>query len=406
MKNKEVNDILFHFLSDVLYNTKHAEMNLDELPEDAQDLAKGLLYLKECVLELRTFSKGLADGHINTKPPAKDNPLTWDIRAMQGSITHMIWQAKQVTQGDFDQKVDFMGELSDVFNAMTLEIKKREERLVAEANVIAKQNTNLERAQDLLKRIISFVDEWIVIIGKNGETIYNNAETAEKIEISPYHLEAIRDKLCNLHVPSDETTSSFEIVFTPDEKYDSTYYFSVMMNEILWNNDTARIFIIRDISKEKEIESIAFVDSLTNTNNRAYGMQYLKEQLDAGEDFQIIFIDMDMLKFVNDTYGHKEGDTYIISTANALRKLPEPRTICRLGGDEFLVIANSYEYDYPALLNEITEELKSGCTQYERSFSYGISNTKEDGRNIKQLLLFADERMYQHKFARKKERKN
>ena len=60
---------------------------------------------------------------------------------------------------------------------------------------------------------------------------------------------------------------------------------------------------------------------------------------DAGETVAVLFIDLDGLKPLNDTYGHEVGDTAILATAMALMQATdECDVVGRLGGDEFLVV--------------------------------------------------------------------
>lgn len=107
----------------------------------------------------------------------------------------------------------------------------------------------------------------------------------------------------------------------------------------------------------------------------------------------VIYIDVNGLKTVNDTQGHKAGDKLIKNAAAALKDLFNPNHIFRAGGDEFVVI-----------LTGVTEEdirgyagkLHEAAAAHDVSFAVGWS-FDEDSKNVIQTLVSADEKMYNDK---------
>jgi diguanylate cyclase (GGDEF)-like protein len=92
-----------------------------------------------------------------------------------------------------------------------------------------------------------------------------------------------------------------------------------------------------------EIELQAKRDELTSLANRAYLNEILPQQYVAaremGRPFSILFIDIDKFKSINDTYGHKGGDSIIVSIARVLRSCTrEFDVVARYGGDEFVIL--------------------------------------------------------------------
>jgi diguanylate cyclase (GGDEF)-like protein len=84
-------------------------------------------------------------------------------------------------------------------------------------------------------------------------------------------------------------------------------------------------------------------DRLTGLFNRAAVLDHLtndvRRRRHAGETVAVLFVDLDGLKILNDTYGHEAGDTAILVTAQALVEATSPCDVVgRLGGDEFLVV--------------------------------------------------------------------
>ncbi len=122
-------DILFQFLTDLIYKDDAGDLDIESLPENLQDLGRGLLQLSIWIKDIKAFAAALADGDLNVDPPGRDNPIAGSIKALQATMTHIAWQAEQVTKGDFNQRIDFMGDLSKAFNEMTEQLKIKTEEL-------------------------------------------------------------------------------------------------------------------------------------------------------------------------------------------------------------------------------------------------------------------------------------
>src|SRR5437868_5171560 len=92
---------------------------------------------------------------------------------------------------------------------------------------------------------------------------------------------------------------------------------------------------------EEDLKTLLLVDELTGLPNRrafiTLSEQALKLAMRMERDVLMIFIDVDHLKYINDTYGHLAGDRALIDTARVLREsCREADIIARLGGDEFV----------------------------------------------------------------------
>jgi diguanylate cyclase (GGDEF)-like protein len=159
------------------------------------------------------------------------------------------------------------------------------------------------------------------------------------------------------------------------------------------------------------LETAAYYDNLTGLYNREYGMRLLSDLIMNRYRFVLSFADMDKLKYVNDKFGHLEGDRYINAVATILRGFSPSVAICRLGGDEFMLLDQGWtEEDATIKLEELRNQLihrgTESDTPYEHSFSYGVIGADEYNElSASQLLAIVDERMYTYKQAHKMERK-
>ena len=103
------------------------------------------------------------------------------------------------------------------------------------------------------------------------------------------------------------------------------------------------ILILQKNLEDEHLRVLAFSDSLTLLGNR----QYLQRKIDLldhqkAEDYGVIFMDINDLKFTNDHYGHDSGDKLIRMVASAIKDAVDPAGgFCgRNGGDEFIAVVS------------------------------------------------------------------
>ncbi len=150
-------------------------------------------------------------------------------------------------------------------------------------------------------------------------------------------------------------------------------------------------------------DKTAHSDTLTGLPNRH---ALIKDVVRLPADGSLTFIDLDGLKFYNDTYGHERGDDLLIAFANCYQKcLAESLKLYRLGGDEFAVL--SHNGDIPHVENALHEALKTmEATGFEFAGASAGSVHSYEAENIASLLHMADTRMYENKRLRKLTRDN
>ncbi|WP_181995662.1 diguanylate cyclase [Clostridium sp. AM58-1XD] len=157
------------------------------------------------------------------------------------------------------------------------------------------------------------------------------------------------------------------------------------------------------------LESFANSDPLTGAPNRRYGLQVLNYLLHEKQRFCICFIDLDHLKYVNDAFGHSEGDKYILCVIRALIQVFGEKKICRMGGDEFMILWKSNEREAEELLKravkQMEETAKRSGFNFKPSVSYGILEVDEENfMGASEILDIVDQRMYAQKQAKKHQR--
>ena len=161
------------------------------------------------------------------------------------------------------------------------------------------------------------------------------------------------------------------------------------------------------------VERLAYYDTLTGLPNRAHLANVLRRELEetAGDSScgTLLYIDMDDLKMVNDSYGHSYGDAILITAAMHMVSLAEPGSlIARVGGDEFVIwipgasTRQSIEMFARDLVDTLSREYEVRELAFHSSASIGIAIYPEHGNNAEEILKNADAALYEAKRSGKR----
>jgi diguanylate cyclase (GGDEF)-like protein len=163
-----------------------------------------------------------------------------------------------------------------------------------------------------------------------------------------------------------------------------------------------------------QLHTMSYKDELTGLNNRRGFMIQTEELMNLcrrnSSVLTVFFIDLDGMKWINDTLGHKEGDTALIDTADIIRScFRESDVLARLGGDEFAAsVLMDDDAGIDAVTKRIREKVKklndSGLRNYELSLSIGNAVYTCGEESAQALLNKADAMMYEDKKKNKKAR--
>ena len=153
-------------------------------------------------------------------------------------------------------------------------------------------------------------------------------------------------------------------------------------------------------------------DSLSGVNNRVSFNKYINNVfLSKDHDgAYIVYIDIDKFKQINDTYGHIEGDEAISLVGKTLKSIAGETNsfVARIGGDEFvMIIKETEEEKVKKVIQNISFELEERIIfsdkQYDLTVSCGYIEVKKNQKNIKELMVKADESMYIEKLKKNSE---
>lgn len=148
-------------------------------------------------------------------------------------------------------------------------------------------------------------------------------------------------------------------------------------------------------------------DELTKILNRRgfleLGQQTIDIAIEMGRDGLVFFVDMDNLKIINDTFGHKVGDRAIRAQATVLTQaLRANDVVGRIGGDEFAIVASGLNVNQIEKIRNKVQTLSEKIKE-EKSFAFNLSCSlgavefNKENNNLEQLLKIADKNMYKEK---------
>ena len=160
--------------------------------------------------------------------------------------------------------------------------------------------------------------------------------------------------------------------------------------------------ITADKQEEQEIFEAATLDQMTKVLNRATAIKYIKQIIyNEDEKLHVLFmLDIDNFKGINDTFGHRAGDEFLIRLAGELKNsFREDDVVGRIGGDEFFIFLrnvveiNQIEKKAQDIL-DIVSKAGEAYSEAESSGSIGIALYPGDGRTVEELYTKADEALY------------
>ncbi|MEM7018640.1 MAG: EAL domain-containing protein [Pseudomonadota bacterium] len=156
----------------------------------------------------------------------------------------------------------------------------------------------------------------------------------------------------------------------------------------------------------KQLSYQAYHDALTNLPNRAMFVKQVDQAIqhaqENGQDFAMLFLDLDNFKYINDSLGHSAGDRILQEVSKRLlTSTRQPQDIvARLGGDEFTILLRNVRD--PVNVGVVAEKILKALSVPFRyhahdlhvTTSIGISIYPEDGEDVGSLMRNADSSMY------------
>ena len=155
----------------------------------------------------------------------------------------------------------------------------------------------------------------------------------------------------------------------------------------------------KDLAKA---QSQASIDALTGVKNK-FAFTHVQEQFDGRikdntqADFAVVMLDLNDLKVINDTEGHKAGDQYLKDACQIICHVFAHSPVFRVGGDEFVAICQGHDYEHiDELIAQIDEHNKQAVSNGGIVIACGMSRFRNDD-SLMDVYERADQNMYINK---------
>lgn len=249
--------------------------------------------------------------------------------------------------------------------------------------------------------IINFTDNVEKVVALPLDISENIDEILEKVIEEKYRYELLEEIKIYENGLKEEVNIQF-----PVKGIDNKYRWLKVQGKAIKRKEHERGIlygILTDVTESRkhqdEINRLAYFDFLTNLPNRRNFKGKLQKEIEKGQEFSIMMMDIDNFKEINDTLGHIFGDIVLQEIAGRLMGISNERVLLsRYGGDEFLILVMGDKNKVLEVISNIwrlfNEPIPVQNRDLEIRFSMGIATFPKDGQDIDQLLTNVDTALY------------
>lgn len=397
--NLKIYNKIYTTLDTLLKGDIPPNINVEEYPYQYRDLVKKINQFIQTIYEIDSFIDPLSKGILTLTPPKSSNLMASPFKELHSQLSTIVWQTQQVALGDYSQRIYFMGDFSKAFNQMVESLDK---------------NRKEQRISIQYRKLLEQSYENIFFINKNGD-IFDTNKCSEK-SYGYSHDEFLKKSFYSLFF-QDESDSKLishslenieETIFECKGLRKDGTFFPCEINIKSHEMDGHEYFIVivRNFTEQKKNEEkLRFLethDVLTKLPNRYLLEKALEKK---GCYSAILFIDVDHLKLLNDTFGHSIGDIILTEMSEIIQNnLRSEDFFARIGGDEFAILLSKVNLEEAKIIAEKLRKFIENNKFYPYSndspvmfsISIGIAPIKSNMKK-EEILTYADFLLYQAK---------
>jgi diguanylate cyclase (GGDEF)-like protein/PAS domain S-box-containing protein len=311
---------------------------------------------------------------------------------------HVFASAADITEGK--QISTKIRESQEYAAEVTEEIRIQEELKLKDSAI--ESSMNAIAILDLGYRIIYANESFVKIFGYKNKNDVTGREATEFIVVDDSFQLA-----STALFESSSVFGEFKGIKPNGTIFDIEQYANLVIND---GKPLAIMVLVIDITARKKeaerIKYLSFHDGLTKLYNRAYFEEELK-RLDTPRQLPLSFIigDLNSLKLVNDSYGHRFGDAMIVRAAKIIKKYcRDEDVIARWGGDEFVILLPRADKE---TAESIIERIRKACEAYTYkkiplSIALGNASKVSQDESMNLIIKDAEENMYRRKLLERK----
>ncbi|MGA9046161.1 EAL domain-containing protein [Sulfuricurvum sp.] len=340
---------------------------------------------------------------------------TTDFIHSNGTIVQSIKSVRMIQHNEHVRFFVNVRNLSDL-NRLNRELRESKEMIELQARELAallnSKNQELEEILSSINEIIWYIDNHSLSLRYVNHAVEKVFGFSRENFLSDHtlwqqqiHLEdrALVQMFFETLLPGQAQEIRFRILHHNGE--------TRWLNSRIYHHPKLNLFIgiTSDITAPKaqseEIAFLAYHDPLTMLPNRAKLKLQLESRFEhsVSTPFALMFLDLDNFKNINDTMGHKIGDSILIEVSDRLRESVGKYDFCaRFGGDEFVILlqdADSQSVSAMAerLIQTFKEPFRINKMDFFLSSSIGIVLYPLDASSAEDLIKHADTAMYEAK---------
>jgi diguanylate cyclase (GGDEF)-like protein/PAS domain S-box-containing protein len=389
-----------------------------------------LRLLEEIVL----FVVPLSHGELSAPLPSPDNRMAAPLVEMHARLRQLTRQTQEIAHGDYTQRIDFMGEFSEAFNAMVVLLAEREGVLTNEIARRRQAEAELQGERDLLAAGPAVTFRWEV--GDEG-TVQYVSPNISRYGYTPEEFTSGRRTYASIVDPADidwinedgndksavgleSWTQEYRIIDADDE----THWVRDFTHAVRGADEAVIAYegYIIDITAQKAAEAalrqreehlrmLSLSDSLTGLYNRrgffALGEHAMRVARRRARGLSVVCVDIDSLKAINDRFGHAQGDEALRTVAGVIRaSVRESDVVGRVSGDEFVILAEDDAGVRLDLVTRLRRRVERSNEEAGRQLRVSLSIgavywDHEERVTLQELVERADQRMYDDRLRRR-----
>ncbi len=131
--------------------------------EELKELQQEVLVLARKHLQAKEFILNLSEGNLEVEAP-QGNRMVDPLKELQANLRHLVWQTREIAQGDYSQKIDFLGDFSTSFNSLVIALNEKK-----------KMGKDLQESQFHLKTLVQTIPDLIWLKDANGVYLLCNS---------------------------------------------------------------------------------------------------------------------------------------------------------------------------------------------------------------------------------------